>query len=94
MRFHDVKNDSFFMSMLTWLVKWISGFLFSFVLSVMGMGLFSYGTISFVFVLVASQIFFWRFFSKSSLITVLLFDAAVLFTILMFRLYVILAPNI
>lgn len=80
--------------MLIWMVKWLSGFIFSFIIAVFGLSVFTYGTFSFIFTLVAVQIFFWRWFHKSGLITILLFDAGVIFLLLMFRLYVILGPNI
>ncbi|MGH1468761.1 MAG: hypothetical protein ACRBBP_07770 [Bdellovibrionales bacterium] len=79
---------------LIWMTKWLSGFIFSFVLAVFGLSVFEYGTFSFIFTLVAVQIFFWRWFHNSSLISVLLFDAGIVFLLLMFRLYVVLGPNI
>lgn len=87
-------NKSLLPKVSLWMVKWLSGFLFSFVLSVFSMTVFNYGAFSFIFTIVATQIFFWRWFHKSGLITILLFDAAVIFLLLMFRLYVILGPNI
>lgn len=94
MVFEEHGSKALFPRALNWSIKWISSFLFSFVLAVFGLSIFSYSTFSFVFVFVAVQIFFWKMFHSSGLITVLLFDAAVIFSILMFRLYIILGPNI
>lgn len=94
MLIEDYGNKALLPSFFTWSIKWLSGFLLSFVIAVMGMTVFGYKTFSFIFVLSAVQIFFWKWFHKSSLITILVFDAAVVFTLLMFRLYVVLGPNI
>ncbi len=88
------ERQAFFPKFMIWMLKWLSGFLFGFILAVFGMSVFGYGTFSFVFTLVAVQIFFWKWFHSSGLISVLLFDAAFIFLLLMFRLYVILGPNI
>lgn len=87
-------GKSLFPKFLLWSLKWVSSFILSFSIAVLGLSIFNYETFSFIFVFVAVQLFFWKLFHSSGLITILLFDAAVIFSVLMFRLYIILGPNI
>lgn len=80
--------------LVLWLVKWLSAFLLSFVLAVLGMSLMDYGTWSFIFIFLAAQTFYWKLFHKSGLISVLLFDAGFVFLILILRLYIIVGPTL
>ena len=82
------------MSLTTWAVKWFSGFIFSFMLSVAGLTLMGYGSFSFVFVLVCTQILFWKVFHNFGLISILIFDAIFIFLFLSLRLYVVLGPDL
>jgi hypothetical protein len=79
---------------LVWSLKWLSGFVFSFMLSVAGLTLIGYGSFSFVFVLVCSQILFWKVFHNFGLISILVFDAIMVFLFLALRLYVVLGPDL
>lgn len=83
----------FIPNLMSWMFKWLSGFLLSFVVSVCGLSLMMYGTFSFVFVFVCTQILFWRVFHNMSLISVLLFDAVIVFLFLTLRLYIVLGPD-
>jgi len=78
----------------TWAVKWLSGFVFSFMISVAGLTLMGYGSFSFVFVLVCTQILFWKIFHNFGLISILVFDAVLIFLFLALRLYVVLGPDL
>lgn len=80
-------------TLLAWAFKWFSGFLLSFVVSICGLSFMNYGTFSFVFVFVCTQILFWRVFHNMSLISVLLFDAVIVFLFLTLRLYIVLGPD-
>lgn len=77
-----------------WSLKWLSGFVFSFMLSVAGLTLMGYGSFSFVFVLVCSQILFWKVFHNFGMISILVFDAIMIFLFLALRLYVVLGPDL
>jgi len=79
---------------LVWSLKWLSGFIFSFILSVAGLTLIGYGSFSFIFVLVCTQILFWRVFHNFGLISILVFDAVMVFLFLVLRLYVVLGPDL
>ncbi len=83
-----------FLNFFIWMVKWLSGFIFSFIIAAFGLFIFNYGTFSFIFTLIAGQILFWRGFHKRGLISVLIFDALVIFLLFMLRLYIILGPNV
>ncbi len=87
-------GGAMFSRFLVWLIKWLSGFIFSFIIAVFGFSIFNYGVFSFLFALTAGQIFFWRWFHKCGLISILVFDALVVFLLFMFRLYIVLGPNI
>jgi hypothetical protein len=86
-------DKPFLPTLFTWIFKWLAGFLISFVIAVCGLSLIDYGTFSFVFVFVCAQILFWRVFHDLSLISVLLFDAVIVFLFLILRLYVVLGPD-
>jgi len=79
---------------LIWSLKWLSGFVFSFMISVAGLTLIGYGSFSFVFVLVCTQILFWRVFHNFGMISILVFDAIMIFLFLALRLYVVLGPDL
>jgi len=82
------------LKMLTWGLKWLSGFVFSFILSVAGLTLMGYGSFSFIFVLICTQIIFWRIFHSFGLISILVFDAVMVFLFLALRLYIVLGPDL
>lgn len=91
---HLEVEQPLWLSFLTWSFKWLSGFLLSFVVSVVGLSLLDYGTFSFVFVLIASQVLFWKFFHDMGLVSLLIFDAIMVFVFLVSRLYVVLGPDL
>ncbi len=83
-----------FAEMSLWFVKWLSGFLVGFIISCFGMALWGYGVFSFVFVLVAVQSIFWKMFHQSSLLTILILDAILVFLALLVRFYILVAPGL
>lgn len=87
-------QQPFISRLMVWSLKWLSGFLFSFMLSVAGLTLVGYGSFSFIFVLVCSQILFWKVFHNFGLISILVFDAVMVFLFLALRLYVVLGPDL
>jgi len=83
-----------FAEMSLWFVKWLSGFLVGFVISCFGMAVWGYGIFSFVFVVVAIQAMFWKLFHHSSLLTILIVDAVMVFLALLVRFYILVAPGL
>jgi hypothetical protein len=84
------KNTSF--SVFNWFLKGLTAFLVALTMAMIGQELISYGTFSFVFVMVVVIATLMRIMKKWAVGAVLIFDLICILVALLLRMYIIVAP--
>jgi hypothetical protein len=79
-------------SVFLWILKVVTAFLVSMTLAMVGQELFSYGFISFIFVLILSGAALIKIMSNWSVGAVLIFDLICILVALLLRMYILIAP--
>jgi hypothetical protein len=84
------KNTSF--SLFNWILKGVTAFLVGLTMAMIGQEFISYGTFSFVFVMVVVIATLMKIIKRWSVGAVLIFDLICVLVALLLRMYIIVAP--